>query len=45
MIATLDEAYAAGKGVATFEGRMIEELHAAAARRVLAVKEAISNRQ
>jgi citrate lyase subunit beta/citryl-CoA lyase len=42
LIATFDEAVAAGKGVVTFNGRMIENLHVDNARRVLAQAEAIA---
>ncbi len=41
MIAAFDEGIAAGKGVVTYNGRMIENLHVASARRVLAVADAI----
>lgn len=41
VIAAFDEALAAGKGVATVDGRMIENLHVAQARRVLATAAAI----
>jgi citrate lyase subunit beta/citryl-CoA lyase len=44
MIATFDEAKAAGKGVVTFNGRMVEELHVRDAKRILAIAEAISAR-
>jgi citrate lyase subunit beta/citryl-CoA lyase len=44
MIATFDEAKAAGKGVVTFNGRMVEELHVRDAQRILAIAEAISAR-
>ncbi len=42
VIAAFDEAVAAGKGVVTVDGRMIENLHVDTARRVLAVAQAIS---
>jgi citrate lyase subunit beta / citryl-CoA lyase len=42
VIAAFDEALAAGKGVATVDGRMIENLHVANAQRVLAAAEAIA---
>jgi citrate lyase subunit beta / citryl-CoA lyase len=42
VIAAWDEAMAAGKGVVTVNGRMIENLHVDNARRVLAVAEAIT---
>jgi citrate lyase subunit beta/citryl-CoA lyase len=44
MIATFDEAKAAGKGVVTFNGRMVEELHVRDAKRILAIADAISAR-
>jgi citrate lyase subunit beta/citryl-CoA lyase len=44
LIATFDEAIAAGKGVVTHKGRMIENLHVDNARRVLAVADAIAAR-
>ncbi len=42
LIATFDEAIAAGKGVVTYKGRMIENLHVEGARRVLALADAIA---
>ena len=45
LIATFEEAIAAGKGVVTHNGRMIENLHVDNARRVLAVADAIAARQ
>jgi citrate lyase subunit beta/citryl-CoA lyase len=45
LIATFEEAVAAGKGVVTHNGRMIENLHVDNARRVLAVADAIAARQ
>ena len=45
LIATFEEAIAAGKGVVTHNGRMIENLHVDNARRILAVAEAITARQ
>jgi citrate lyase subunit beta / citryl-CoA lyase len=39
-----EEALAGGQGVATVNGRMIENLHVENAKRVLAVAEAIANR-
>jgi citrate lyase subunit beta/citryl-CoA lyase len=42
VIAAFEEALAQGKGVATVDGRMIENLHVANAQRVLAVAEAIA---
>jgi citrate lyase subunit beta / citryl-CoA lyase len=42
VIAAFDEAVAAGKGVATVDGRMIENLHVANAQRVIATAEAIA---
>ncbi|EFQ83695.1 HpcH/HpaI aldolase/citrate lyase family protein [Aeromicrobium marinum DSM 15272] len=44
MIAAFDEAAAEGRGVATFNGKMIEELHVRDARRILAFAEAIAAR-
>ena len=44
MIATFEEAKAAGQGVVTFNGRMVEELHVRDARRILALDEAITAR-
>ena len=44
LIATFEEGLAAGKGVVTHKGRMIENLHVANAQRVLAVAEAIAAR-
>jgi citrate lyase subunit beta/citryl-CoA lyase len=44
VIAAFDEAVADGRGVATVDGRMIENLHVDNARRVLAVAEAIAVR-
>jgi citrate lyase subunit beta/citryl-CoA lyase len=44
LIATFEEAVAAGKGVVTHNGRMIENLHVDNARRVLAVADAIAAR-
>ena len=45
VIAAFDEAVAAGKGVVTVDGRMIENLHVDNARRTLAVAEAIAAQQ
>ncbi len=42
IIAAFEEATAAGKGVVTVNGRMIENLHVENARRVLAIDEAIA---
>ena len=42
VIAAFEEATALGKGVATVDGRMIENLHVANAHRVLAVADAIA---
>ncbi len=42
VIAAFDEAVAGGRGVVTVDGRMIENLHVANARRVLAVADAIA---
>jgi citrate lyase subunit beta/citryl-CoA lyase len=44
MISTFEEAKAAGQGVVTFNGRMVEELHVRDARRILALDEAINAR-
>ena len=44
MIAAFDAAMAEGKGVAVLDGRMIEELHLAEARRMIAVAESIVGR-
>ncbi|MDA3032549.1 MAG: CoA ester lyase [Actinomycetota bacterium] len=45
VIAAFDEAVAAGKGVVTVDGRMIENLHVDNARRVLATAAAITDLQ
>ncbi len=45
LITTFEEGLAAGKGVVTHNGRMIENLHVANAQRVLAVADAIAARQ
>ncbi len=42
LIATFDEAIAEGKGVVTYKGRMIENLHVENARRVIAIADAIA---
>jgi citrate lyase subunit beta/citryl-CoA lyase len=42
IIAAFEEAEAAGKGVVTVDGRMIENLHVANARRALAIAQAVS---
>ena len=42
LIAAFEEAIAEGKGVATYNGRMIENLHVANAQRILAVADAIA---
>ena len=42
LIAAFEEGLAAGKGVVTFNGRMIENLHVANAQRLLAVADAIA---
>ena len=42
VIATWDEAEKAGAGVAVLDGKLVENLHAAEARRVLAIAEAIA---
>jgi citrate lyase subunit beta/citryl-CoA lyase len=44
MISAFDEAKAAGQGVVTFNGRMVEELHVRDAQRILAFAEAIASR-
>jgi citrate lyase subunit beta/citryl-CoA lyase len=44
LIATFEDAIAAGKGVVTHNGRMIENLHVDNARRILAIAEAIASR-
>ncbi len=44
MISTFEEAKAAGQGVVTFNGKMVEELHVRDARRILASAEAIAAR-
>ncbi|MEJ7634085.1 CoA ester lyase [Aeromicrobium sp.] len=44
MISTFEEGKAAGQGVVTFKGRMVEELHVRDARRILALDDAISSR-
>jgi len=43
VIEAFDDAVAAGKGVVTVDGRMIENLHVDNARRVLAIADAIAN--
>jgi citrate lyase subunit beta/citryl-CoA lyase len=43
LIATFEEAVAQGKGVVTYNGRMIENLHVANAQRLLAVADAIAS--
>ena len=43
VIAAFDEAQAAGRGVVTVDGRMIEHLHVQNAERILAVAEAIAD--
>jgi len=45
LIATFEEAAAAGKGVVTHNGRMIENLHVENAQRVLSIADAITARQ
>jgi citrate lyase subunit beta / citryl-CoA lyase len=42
VIAAFDAAVAAGKGIATFQGKMVEKLHVDAARHLLAVAAAIA---
>ena len=44
MISTFEEAKAEGKGVVTFNGRMVEELHIRDARRILAFADALASR-
>ena len=44
MIAAFQEASAQGQGVATFNGKMIEELHIRDANRILAFADALSTR-
>ncbi len=44
MIDTFEEGKAAGQGVVTFSGKMVEELHVRDARRILAAAEAIASR-
>lgn len=44
MIKTFNEAKAEGKGVVTFNGRMVEELHIRDANRILAFAESLANR-
>jgi citrate lyase subunit beta/citryl-CoA lyase len=44
LIETFEEAKAAGQGVVTFNGRMVEELHVRDARRILAFHEALQGR-
>ena len=44
LIDTFDQALAEGRGVVTFHGKMIENLHVETARRVLAMHEAIRAR-
>ena len=44
-IATFDQAIARGEGVATLEGRLIENLHVESARRILAISRASAQRQ
>ena len=44
MIETFDEAKAAGKGVVTYNGKMVEELHIRDARRILAFHDALTAR-
>ena len=45
MIEAFDAAMADGKGVAVLDGRMIEELHLAEARRMVAMSEIVNNRR
>ncbi len=44
LIDTFEEAKAAGQGVVTFNGKMVEELHVRDARRILAFHEALQGR-
>ena len=44
MISAFEEAKAAGQGVVTYNGRMVEELHVRDAQRILALHEAITAR-
>lgn len=44
MITTFEEAKSAGKGVVTFNNRMVEELHVRDAQRILAFAEALASR-
>ena len=44
LIDTFEEAKAAGQGVVTFNGKMVEELHVRDARRILAFHEALAGR-
>lgn len=44
LIETFEEAQSAGKGVVTFNGKMVEELHVRDARRILAFHEALQGR-
>ena len=44
MIEAFEEGQAAGQGVVTFNGKMVEELHVRDARRILAAAEAIASR-
>ena len=44
LIATFEEAKAAGQGVVTFNNKMVEELHVRDARRILAFHEAVTAR-
>jgi citrate lyase subunit beta/citryl-CoA lyase len=43
IIAAFDEGLAAGRGVVTLDGKMIENLHVANAQRVLAVADAVAS--
>jgi len=45
IIATFDQAIASGQGVATLDGRLIENLHVESARRILAISRAIAARK
>jgi citrate lyase subunit beta/citryl-CoA lyase len=44
IIVAFDQAIASGQGVATLDGRLIENLHAESARRILAMSDVIKQR-
>ena len=44
LIAAFDEAKAAGAGVATYNNKLVEELHVRDAQRILAFAEALASR-